>query len=271
MMGPKMSERWGQPVVVDNRSGAGGTIGAAIVARATPDGHTLLLTSSAFPIAAALQRSLSYDTLKDFSGVANIGFSTLVLVVAPELGVKSVNEFIALARAKPRVLLFGSAGAGSATHIHAERFLRAAGVKARHVGFKGQSEFLIEIAAGRVHFGVSALTVCLPFVADGRLLALATTERSYLLPGVSEMAEVAPGWERSGAIRLVAPTGTPRAVLNQVSGEVARVLDLPEIRNRLDAVAFHVLPSTPEETDRSLRADIETFSKVARQTGLVPR
>ena len=271
MMGPKMSESWAQPVVVDNRPGAGATLGAGIVAKAAPDGHTLLLTGSALPIAAALQRPLSYDTLKDFSGVADIGSSTLVLVVTPGLGVKSANEFVALARAKPRVFLFGSGGAGSPMHIHAERFLHAADVKARHVGFKGQPQFLIEIAAGRVQFGVATLTVCLPLVADGRLLALAATERTRLLPGVPEIAEVAPGWERRGGIRLVAPAGTPRAVLNQVSQEVARILDLPEIRKRLDAVAFHVQPSTPEEADRSLRADIETFSRVVRQVGLVSR
>jgi tripartite-type tricarboxylate transporter receptor subunit TctC len=270
MLGQKMSENWRQPVVVDNRTGAGGTLGAAIVARAAPDGHTLLLTSSAFAIGAALGRKLPYDPLIDFAAIADIGASTMVLVVAPALGVASAKDFIAVAQANPGKFLFGSAGAGSATHMHAERFRYLAGIKAQHVGFKGQPEFLIEIAAARVHFGVSALTVCLPLVRDGRLvpLAVGTPERSPLLPEVPAMAEVVRGWSREGGIRLLAPAGTAVPVLRQVSKEVAETLDFPEIRTRLQAVGFQISPTTPEESGKSLRADIEAFTRIAKAAGL---
>jgi len=140
LIGSKMSDSWGQPVVVETRIGAGGTIGTGIVAKATPDGHTLLLSSAAFVISAALHRDLSYDALRDFAGVTRIGFSTQALVVAPALGVKTVKDFIALAQAKPGQILFSSAGAGSSTHMNGERFRLAAGIKVVHVGFKGASD-----------------------------------------------------------------------------------------------------------------------------------
>ncbi len=170
-IGPKMSESWGQPVVVDTRTGAGGTIGAAIVAKATPDGHTLLLTTTAFVIGAALHSNLPYDPLKDFAGVTQLGFSTSALVVAPALGVKSVKDLIALAQAKPGQILFSS-------------------------------------------------------------------------------------------------SGTPRPILNQISKEVARIFDLPDIKERLQGMGFVPAPTTPGEHDRILRAQIEAFSKVATLVGL---
>ena len=155
LLGPRVGESLGQPLVIENRPGAGGTIAASVVAKAAPDGYTLLATSNALAISAALQPNLSYDPLKDFSAVASIGYSTSALVVAPALGVKSVKELIALAHAQPGKIFFGSAGSGSGTHISAERFRYAAGIKAVHVAFKGQPEFIIEIVAGRVHFGMA--------------------------------------------------------------------------------------------------------------------
>ena len=273
MVGPRLAERWGQPVVIENRAGAGGTIAAATVAKATPDGYTLLLTSAAIAISAVLNTNLPYDPLKDLVGVAQIGITTSVLAVTPALGTKSVKELIALAQERPGKILFGSAGAGSGIHMTAERFKFAARINTVHVAFKGQPEMLIEILAGRIHYGFPGLGPALPFIKDGRLLALAvvTPNRSPLLPDVPAMVEILPGFERDATHGLLAPAGTPRPILNQISREVARILDLPDVKERMQAMGFVPAPTTPEEYDRILRGLIETFTRVARDAGLRAR
>ena len=273
MITPKMSESWGQSVVIENRTGAGGTIGAGIVAKATPDSHTLLLTSSAFAISAALHANLPYDSLRDFAGITRVGFSTTALVVSPNLGVRTVKDFIALAHAKPGQIFFSSAGAGSGTHMNGERFRLAAGIKVVHVGFKGASDALIEVLAERVHYCIAGLAGALPFIKDKRLLALAvgTPQRSPLLPDVPTIAETLPGYARDGSHSLLAPAGTPRPILKQISKEIRRVLELPDIRERLQNFDFVSAPTTPEEHDQILRADIATFSGVVRLAGLRPQ
>ena len=270
MIGPRLSEKWGQPVIVENRTGAGGTVAAAVVARATPDGHTLLLISAAFAIGAVLNANLPYDPLKDFTGVTQIGTTSGVLVVAPALGVRSVKELISLAQERPGKIFFGSAGAGSGIHMTAERFKMLTGLKTVHVGFKGQPEMLLEILAGRIHYGFPSLGTSLHFITDGRLLALAvvTTKRSPLLPDVPTMAEVLPGFERDASHALLAPAGTPRAVLNQISRDVASVLDLLEVKQQMQAMTFEPAPTSPEEYDRILRSMIDTFTKVAKAAGM---
>ena len=186
MVAPGMSETFGQPLVIENRPGAGGVLAATIVAKAPADGYTVLATSAALLINAAMSSNSNYNPVKDFTGVAELGYSTTVLVVTPSLGVKTVKELVEMANTKPAKLLFGSVGAGSSTHLSGERFRIAAGFKAQHVGFKGQSEFLIEIIAGRIHFGSSGLMVSLPFIKEGKLVALAvaTPKRSPVLPDV---------------------------------------------------------------------------------------
>jgi tripartite-type tricarboxylate transporter receptor subunit TctC len=273
LLAPKLTESFKQPVIVENRGGAGGMIGASIVAKAEPDGYTLLLASPGFAVNAAVRRELPYDPVNDFVGVAQIGFSTIVLVVSPQLGAKSVNELIAAAKAQPGKILFGSSGAGSSTHMNAERFRLAAGIDATHVGFKGQPEFLLAIVSGRVHFGAGGLGPALPFIKDARLvpLAVATPQRSPLLPDVPTSAEVLPGWGRDGSQGILAPARTPRAIVHRINKEVARILELAEVRERLNAVDFHVVTSTPEAFDKALRSDIQVFSKVAKAAGLIAK
>jgi tripartite-type tricarboxylate transporter receptor subunit TctC len=273
MIGQKMSDSWGQSVVIENRTGAGGTIGAAIVAKAVPDGHTLLISSAAFTISAALHQNLPYDPIKDFAGVTRLGYSTTALIVLPQLRVKSVKELVELANVKPGQLLFSHAGVGSATHMNGERFRLAADIKIKGVGFKGAADAMVEVIAGRVHFSILGLASAMPFIKDGKLLALAVgmPERSRLLPDVPTIAETLPGYTRDGSHSLLAPAGTPQPILAQVSNEVRRIFELPDIRERVSYFDFTAQPSTPEEHNRILRADIETFAGVVRLAGLRPR
>jgi tripartite-type tricarboxylate transporter receptor subunit TctC len=270
LIGSKMADSLGQPVVIENRAGAGGAIGANIVARATPDGYTLLLQSSQFAIRAAIHANLPYDSHKDFAGVTQIGFSTQVLIVSPSLAVKSAKDFIAYAHARPDQMLFSTSGAGTGTHMDVERFRFAAGIKARHVAFKATSESMIEVVAGRTHFAAAPLGPALPLIKDGKLMALAvfTPQRSPLLPDAPAMAEVLPGYQRDGSYGLMAPAGTPRPILRQLAQEVRRILELPDIKERMRIMGFVPATSTPEEYDKIRRAEIETFTRVAKLVGL---
>ena len=205
MIGQKLSERWGQPVVVDNRTGGVGTVAGSTVAKAAPDGHTLLQTAG-FAISAAFQPNLPY-TLKDFAGVAQLGIGTQVLVVAPSLGVKSVKDFIALAKAQPGKILYGSSAVGTGSHLNGARFALAAGIKVVTVAFKGGPEATLEVMAGRTHYSSVTLFSALPFVNEGKLLALAvaTPQRSPLLPDVPALAETLPDFRRPKFDRLAGP------------------------------------------------------------------
>ena len=221
-------------------------------------------------IGAVLHANLPYDPLKDFVGVAQIGASTGALTVAPSLGVKSVKELIALAQERPGKIFYGSAGAGSGIHMTAERFKMVAGIKTVHVGFKGQPEMLIEIMSGRIHYGFPGLGPALGMIRDGRLVVLAvvTQKRSPLLPDVPTLVEVLPGFERDATHGLLAPAGTPLRILNQVSKDVAGVLDLPDVKQQMLAISFEPAPSTPEEFDQIIRSMIGTFAKVVVAAGL---
>jgi tripartite-type tricarboxylate transporter receptor subunit TctC len=270
--GAKLADMWGQPVVIENRSGAGSTLASAAVAQATPDGHTLLVVSTSFAITAVLQgKNLPYDAIRDFRAVSQFGSTTGALVVPPSLGVKTVKELIALAKEKK--LLFGSAGAGSGLHMSTERFNLAAGIKTTHVGFKGQPEMNVEIVTGRVHYGFPSLGTSMLFIKDGRLrpLAVNTPKRSPHLPDVPAMIEVLPNFERDAAHALMAPAKTPTAIVQKVSRDIARVAEMPDVKERMAAISFDLAPTTPEEYDKAVRKQIEVFTQVAKAAGLVAK
>ena len=272
ILGQKLSDLWGQPVVIENRSGAGGTLAWAMLAQATPDGHTLTVVSTVFAITAVLQgRNLPYDALKDLRGVAQIGTTTGVLSVAPALGVKSMKELIALA--KERKILYGSTGAGAGMHMGTERFNMVAGIRPVHVAFKGQPELIVEVVTGRVNFAIPSLGPAMPFIKDGRLIPLGvnTPKRSPQLPDVPAIVEILPDFERDAAHALMAPGRTPTAIVRQISSDVARVLEMPDVKERMYAMSFDIAHTTPEEYDQIVRKQIETFTRVAKAVGLIPK
>ena len=273
MITQKLSDIWGQPVVVDNRTGGIGTVAGSTVVKSAPDGHTLLFTAG-FPISAVLQTNLPYDPLKDFAGVAQIGIGTQVLVASPVLGVKTVKDFIALAKTQPGKIIYGSSAVGTGSHLNGARFALAAGIKVVTVAFKGGPEATIELMAGRTHFSSVTLFSALPFVSDGKLVALAVAipQRSPLLPDVPALAETFPDFKRpENTTGILAPAGTPRPILTQISRDVARVLDLPEMKERLQGMGYFTAHASPEEFDKILRAQIETLSKVVKDLGLRPK
>jgi len=271
IIAPKMSENWGQQVVVDNRSSAGGIVAGSIIAGAAPDGYTLMLTSSAYAVSAAIYTKLPYDPLKDIDGVAKFASVALVLVVSPKLGVKSVNELIALAKSKPGLITFGSAGIGSATHMGGEQFKYVTGINVVHVPYRGTPEALIDTMTGRIQYWFSPMGPAVPFVSDGRLLALAVTtaQRSPLFPAVPTVAEAAlPGFDYDPWYAVLTAAKTPRPIVNQLNQEIARIMSLADVKERMLFQGAVIKTTTPEEFAGLLRADIATLSKIAKAANI---
>jgi tripartite-type tricarboxylate transporter receptor subunit TctC len=267
MVQPKLADFFGQPIIIDNRPGAGGTVGAAMVAVATPDGHTLMMQAAAHAVSPALYSKLPYDAVNDFACISRVGSVPNVLVVAPSLGIKSVKELIALAKQKPGQINFTSAGVGGGTHINGEQFKMAAGIDVVHVPQRGTPEALIDTVAGRVQYFFAPLGSALPFIRDKRL-GVSTLDRTPALPNVPTIAESGfPGFEFDLWYGMMAPARTPKAVLDQVSREMKRILELADIRERMAEQGVVPRSSTPEEFDKFLRLEVERLGKVVRASG----
>ena len=270
MIGPKLTESWGQQVIVESRPSAGGTIAGGIVAASNPDGHTLMLTSSAFAGSAALYEKLPYDSLKDFSGVTQVASTAIVLVISPSVGARSVKELIALAKQKPGVLTYGSAGIGSGTHYANELFALAAGINVVHVPYKGIPEIMNEVISGRINFAFLPVLMATPVVKSGRLSAvgLSAKSRLALLPDGPTIDEAAlPGFEYDGWFGVFAPSRTPRAIVNKLSAEIGRILRMKDVSERIDGTGAVAKPSTPEEFDKLVRSEIVMRTKVFKAAG----
>jgi tripartite-type tricarboxylate transporter receptor subunit TctC len=270
-VGQKLNEMWGQTVVVENRVGAGGTIGASMVAKAPPDGYTLLVHSAAQAVNPFIYPNLPYDTLKDFVQIAPLGGQPNVLVVAPSTGYKTVADLVADAKKKPGALNFASAGTGSGTHLNAEKFKLAAGIDVLHIPYKGTPEALTDTMTGRVAYFFSPISAALPHVRDGKLVALgvSTAKRAGTLPNVPTIAESGlPGFDYVLWVAAFAPAGTPADVVEKVNRDINRVLREPDVKERMAALGAEAMPMTTAEFDKFMRSEMDEAAKVVKAGGI---
>jgi len=268
----KLGESLKQQVLVENRPGAGGTLAAAQVARAAPDGYTLLSVSSAHAAAAAIYPTLPYET-KDLAGVIQTGSSKYVLVVAPALKIHSLQQLLAEAKANPGKINFSSAGVGSGTHFAGEILKAMAQIDVVHVPFKGIPEALTEVLTGRIQFFMAPIANSVAQVKDGRLLGLGVSslERDPLLPEVPTISEAGvPGYMSELWFGLLAPAATPQPVLARLNDEIARILRDPDTRARWAPIGIQPRPSTPQEFDRLIGAEVALFTRIARAAAIKP-
>jgi tripartite-type tricarboxylate transporter receptor subunit TctC len=266
-----MSRAMGQPIIIENKPGAGGTLGAAQVAKSTPDGYTLLIHSAGHVANPSIYSNLPYDTVKDFAGVTPLASLPNVLIVSPAKGWKTVKELVDTARANPGKLNYASAGVGSATHMNAEIFRESAKFDAVHVPFKGTPEAMTETATGRVDFFFAPLTSALPFIKDGRLLALAvgTPQRSPVIPNVPTTVEAGfPKSEYVFWVALLAPAGTPKAIVDRLNAEALKALASPEVKERLAVLGADPMPMSPAEFDAFIRSETSRMAAIVKAAGL---
>ena len=270
---PLLVEAFGQQVVVDNRPGAGGTIGARIVADAAPDGYTLLSISTAHVIAPFV-RKLPYDSVKSFAGITRTYNAPYLLVTPTSLSAQSVKDLIALAKAKPGTLNFASAGSGSGTHFAGEMLKYSAKMDVVHVGFRGIPEALTDIAAGRVQFFMAPIGSAAPLVRDGRIrgLGVSSLKRSASLPDVPTIAESGlPGFDWTSWGSLLVPAGTPRAIIDRWNASVRRAITRPEIAKQLAAIGMDAEPCSPDELMAIIKEQMDITGKLAKAAGIEPQ
>jgi tripartite-type tricarboxylate transporter receptor subunit TctC len=270
----KLSELWGQPVVVENHVGAGGTVGAGVAAKAAPDGYTLLMMSSAYATNVAASPNLPYDSVKDFVAIAPLASQPYVLVVGASAGVRTVAELIGTAKLRPREIKFGSAGTGSGTHFTAETFRFAAGIDVVRVPYDVIPRLNADPMAGRVTYWFPPISIALPHIREAKLLALgvSSARRSSLLPEVPSLAEAGiAAFDDRNWFGMWAPVGTPAGVVDQLAKDVARALAAPDLREQLAKVGVEPMSMSPDEFARFVRDETEAAARVAKEAGIKPQ
>jgi len=270
----KLTELWGQPVVVENRTGAGGSVGSAAVLREAPDGYTLLANSSAHVANPSIYATLPYDTLKDFANIAPLAGGPNVLIVAPSTGWKTFGDFIAAAKAKPGALNFSSAGIGSGTHFNLEKLKLMAGIDVVHVAYKGTPEAIGDTIAGRVCCYWAPINAALPHIAGGRALALAVSsaERSSLLANVPTVAEQGvPGFDYTLWVGLWGQAAMPAEIVNRINADVNRALASPDLADRLTKLGTLPMKMSSSEFAQFVRKEVEDTAKVLKAAGIKPQ
>ena len=267
----KMGASLGQTLVIDNRAGASGTIGQAVVAAAAPDGYTILIHSSSHTVSPSTFAKLPFDTLGDFAGVTPISSTPNVLVISPSKNIKTLQALLAAAKAKPGAMNFASAGQGSATHLNAEKFKMAAGIDALNIPFKGSAEAVTEVLSGRVDYYFSPIAPVIGQIKEGQLLALAvgSPKRASALPDVPTTLEAGvPGSEFNFWIGMMAPAKTPRDIVNRLHDEVVKALASPEVKERFAKLGADAWTLKPEQFDAYIRDEIKSNAVLVKTAGL---
>jgi tripartite-type tricarboxylate transporter receptor subunit TctC len=274
LLGVQLSTALGQQVVIDNRGGANTIIGCDLTAKATPDGYTILIVPGSHAINPSLYRALPYDTVKDFAAVSLVGNGAYVLLANPSLPARSIEELLALARAKPGTLSYASAGIGNITHLAGELFASMGGVRFTHVPYKGGGQALADLVGGHVSLYFATVAAAGPHLKSGKLRALAvtTTKRTAALPTVPTMAEAGlPGYEVSGWYGVLAPARTPRPVVDRLSRAISKAVQVPEVRDTLvNVLGIDPVGSEPALLDARIREEIPRWGKLVRSLGIQP-
>lgn len=269
----KLADRLGQTVVVDNRGGANMVLGSEIVARASPDGHTLLIVAAGFAVNPSIRRKLPYDSARDFAPVGLVGGGPYLLVVHPSVPARTAGELAAWVKSKPGQVNYASSGVGSPPHLAAELFNATAGIDMRHIPYKGGGAVVPDLVAGRVSLFFGSIATLRPHVEAGRLRAIAVTTRTRnaAMPDVPTFIESGfPGYEVNGWYGLLAPGKTPQPVVRRLNAELREVLDDPDTRSRFAARGIDPAPGTPEEFAALIRSETEKWAKVIRAAGIQP-
>ncbi|MGZ8229037.1 MAG: tripartite tricarboxylate transporter substrate binding protein [Burkholderiales bacterium] len=272
-LGQRLQESMGQPFVVDDRPGAGSIIGTDIVAKAPADGYTLLMMSNTHTVNESLVPKKPFTLMKDFVGIAPVNYSDLLMVVHPSLPVKSVKEFVQLAKAKPRGLNYASSGTGTPYHMAGELFKAMAGIDVVHVPHKGSAEARTSVISGQVEMMTDAITTMAPMAKAGKVRALATTgtRRSQIMPDLPTVAEAGvPGYEATIWLGMMAPAGMPKAVIDRLNSEITKITSRPDVRKLWQEQGAVAMSMSPADFDRYLRQDIDKWAKVVKLAGARP-
>jgi tripartite-type tricarboxylate transporter receptor subunit TctC len=271
LLAQKLTEAWGQQILVDNRGGAGGNIGGELAAKSPPDGYTLFMTSGSIVTANQhIYRKMPFNPEKDLFPVTNVASGPQIVAVHPTFPAKGIKEMIALAKAKPGSMNFGSAGIGSQTHLAAENFVNAAGIDAVHVPYKGEGPALVDLAAGQIIFLTPNLSAAIGFVQQGRLRALAVTsrQRAPQVKDVPTVAETLPGFENLGWFGLMVPAGTSRTIIDRVHADTVKALAAADLRKRLDEIGMAPVGNTPDDFAKAIREETERWARVVKERKL---
>lgn len=270
-LAPKMSEQLGQTVIVDNRPGAGTTIGGEVTAKSAPDGHTVFMASTSFSVSAALYRKLTYDPVRELTGVMLVASGPLVLVVHPSVPAKNIKELVALAKARPGKMTFASGGTGTSLHLAGELFKAGAGIDMVHVPYKGGAPAAVDLMGGQVDMLFDVMLALLPHIKAGKVRALAVTSaaRSNQLPQLPTIAESGfPGFDVAGWFGILAPAATPKNVVDTIHAAARYALEAPDVKSRLSSLGADPVGSSPNVFTTSFRAEVARWRKVIDTVGI---